>query len=62
MILACDIELSGFQLTLPGQHDGALRRRFGQVVLASMRGAGEAVFENDLPPGVHVVGEKTLQL
>lgn len=36
--------------------DMLLRWHFRQAVLANMRGAGEPVFEHDLPPGSDIVG------
>lgn len=37
--------------------ESLLRWHFRQAVLANMRGAGEATFENDFPPGSDVMGE-----
>ncbi|KAF8416257.1 HNH endonuclease-domain-containing protein [Tirmania nivea] len=37
--------------------DQLLRWHFRQAVLASMRGAGEPVFEVDFPPGLDMMGE-----
>jgi len=36
--------------------DPLLRWHFRQAVLANMRGAGEPVFEHDLPPGSDIIG------
>jgi hypothetical protein len=37
--------------------DELLRWHFRQAVLANMRGAGEAHFEHDFPPGSDIVGD-----
>ncbi|KAK9489826.1 HNH endonuclease-domain-containing protein [Lipomyces doorenjongii] len=40
-----------------GARDELLRWHFRQAVLANMRGAGEASFEMDFPPGTDMMGE-----
>jgi hypothetical protein len=37
--------------------DEVLRWHFRQAVLANMKGAGEPMFEHDMPPGSDIMGD-----